>query len=174
MQSPRRSRTRTTAPPLVGVAPFLASHASCAVIAIASARPVGIVRTDFRPDAVLERRDDLSARRVVLGVGREGDQDVERQTDRVALDLDVTLLKDVEQPDLNLAREVRQLVDRKDPAIGPRQQTVVHRQLTRELQAGARRLDRIDVADHVGDRHVRRGEFLDVAEIARAASAIGN
>ena len=38
---------------------------------------------------------------------------------------------------------------------------------------GARRLDRIDVADHVGDRHVGRGQLLDVARVALAASAIG-
>ena len=30
-----------------------------------------------------------------------------------------------------------------------------------------RRLDRIDVADHVGDRHVRRRQLLDVARLAR-------
>ena len=43
----------------------------------------------------------------------------------------------------------------------------MHRQLAGELQAGSRRLDRIDVADHVSNRHVGRGELLDVAEIAR-------
>ena len=30
-----------------------------------------------------------------------------------------------------------------------------------------RGLDRIDVADHVGDRHVGRGQLLDVARVAR-------
>ncbi len=39
----------------------------------------------------------------------------------------------------------------------------MHRELVRQLEAGACRLDRIEVADHVGDRHVRRREFLHVA-----------
>ncbi len=127
----------------------------------------GVVRADLGADPILERRDDLAARRVVLGVRREDHQDVERQADRVALNLDVTFLQDVEQADLDLARQVRQLVDREDAAVRARQQPVVHRQLVAEAQAGARRLDRIDVADHVGDRHVRGCELLDVAVLAR-------
>ena len=39
----------------------------------------------------------------------------------------------------------------------------MHRQLVGELEAGAGRLDRVEVADHVGDGHVRRGELLDIA-----------
>ena len=88
------------------------------------------------------------------------------QPDRVALDLDVPLLEDVEQPHLNAAGEVGQLVDREDAAVGPRQQPVVHRQLVAELEAAPGRLDRIDVADHVGNRHVRRRQLLDVAVVA--------
>ena len=125
------------------------------------------MRADFRSDAVLERRDDLAARRVVLGVRREHEQHVELQADRVALDLDVALLKDVEQPDLNLAREIGQLVDGEDAAIRPGQQAVVHRQLVGEIQARLRGLDRIDVADHVGDGDVGRRQLLDVARVAR-------
>jgi hypothetical protein len=87
------------------------------------------VRADLGADAVLERRDDLAARRVVLGVGAEHQQHVERQAHRVALDLDVALLEDVEEAHLDLAREVGQLVDREDAAVGPRQQPEVHRQL---------------------------------------------
>jgi hypothetical protein len=89
------------------------------------------------------------------------------QPHRIAFDLNVPLLEDVEQPDLNLPRQIRQLVDREDPAIRPRQQAVVHRQLVAETQPGARRLDRIDIAEHVRDRDIRRGELLDVARIAR-------
>ena len=70
---------------------------------------------------------------------------------------------------LNLAGEVRQLVDAEDAAIGPRQQAVVNRQLVGQLQPAARRLDRIDVAHHVGDGHVRRRELLDVARRRAAA-----
>ena len=133
-----------------------------------------VVRADLRADAILQRRDDLAARGVVLGVGAEHHQDVERQAHRVALDLDVPFLQDVEEADLDLAGEVGQLVDREDAAVRPRQQAVVHRQLVGELQAGARRLDRIEVADHVGDRHVGRRELLDVARVAATASAIGS
>ena len=126
----------------------------------------GVVRADLRADAVFERRDDLAARRVVLGVGAEDQQDVERQPHRVALDLDVAFLKDVEEADLDLAGEVGQLVDREDAAVRARQQPVVHRQLVGELQAGARGLDRIEVADKVGDRDVGRRQLLDVARVA--------
>ena len=97
------------------------------------------MRADLGADAVLERRDDLAARGVVLGVGREGHQHVERQADRVALDLDVAFLQDVEEADLDLAGEIGQLVDGEDAAVGPRQQAVVHRQLVGELQAGCAR-----------------------------------
>ena len=126
----------------------------------------GVVRPDLGADAVLQRRDDLAARGVVLRVGAEHQHDVERQADRVALDLDVPFLKDVEQPDLDLAGEVRQLVDGEHAAVGPRQQAVVHRQLVGELQPGSRRLDRVEIADQVGDRDVRRRQLLDVAAVA--------
>ena len=116
-------------------APLRASHASCAVIAMRVGAAGRVVRADLRADAVLERRDDLAARGVVLGVGGERHQDVERQADRVALNLDVAFLQDVEQADLDLAGQVGQLVDGEDAAVGARQQAVVHRQLARELQA---------------------------------------
>ncbi len=85
----------------------------------------------------------------------------------IALDLDVAFLQDVEQPHLNLARQIGQLVDREDAAVRARQQAVVHRQLVGEVQARLRRLDRIDVADHVGDRDVGRRQLLDESRLAR-------
>jgi hypothetical protein len=60
------------------------------------------------------------------------------QAHRVAFDLDVAFLEDVEQADLDLAGEVGQLVHREDAAVRPRQQAVVHRQLVAELQARSR------------------------------------
>jgi len=105
-------------------------------------------------------------RGVVLGVRGEHHHQIELEPDRVALDLDVAFLKDVEQSDLDLAGEIGQLVDREDPAVGPRQQPVVHRQFIGEVEPGLRRLDRIDVADHVGDRDVGGRELLDVALVA--------
>ncbi len=126
-----------------------------------------VVRADLGADAILERRDDLAARRVVFGVRGEDDHHVERQAHRVALNLDVAFLQDVEQADLDLAGEVGQLVDGEDAAIGAGQQAEMHRQLVAQLQAALGGLDRIDVADHVGNRHVRRRQLLDVARFAR-------
>ena len=98
-----------------------------------------VVRADLRADAVLERRDDLAARRVVLGVRGEDHQHVQRQADRIALDLHVAFLQDVEQAHLDLAGEVGQLVDGEDAAVGARQQAVVHRQLVAEVRGRAAR-----------------------------------
>ena len=126
----------------------------------------GIVRADFAADAVLERRDDLAARGVVFRVGGEHQQQVERQADRIALNLHVAFLHDVEQPDLDLAGQVGQFVDGEDAAVGARQQAVVHGQFVGDVLPAARRLDRVDIADHVGDGDVGRGQLLDVAMIA--------
>src|SRR5439155_21047137 len=68
---------------------------------------------------------------------------------------------------LNLAGEIGQLVDGEDAAVRPRQQAVVHRELVRQIQTRLRRLDRIDVAEHVGDGDVGRRELFDEAEVAR-------
>ena len=43
----------------------------------------------------------------------------------------------------------------------------MHGQLVRQVEPGLRRLDRIDVADHVGDRHIGRGQLLDESAVAR-------
>jgi hypothetical protein len=43
----------------------------------------------------------------------------------------------------------------------------VHRQLIGQEVPAARRLDRIDVADDIRDRDVRRGELLDEPQLAR-------
>jgi len=125
------------------------------------------VRANLRANPVLERRDDLSARRVVLGIRGEDQHDVQRQPDGIALDLDVALLEDVEEPDLDLAGEVGQFVDREDPPVRPRQQAVVHGQVVREPEPGTRRLDRVHVADDVRDRDIRGGQLLDVPGCAR-------
>ena len=76
-------------------------------------------------------------------------------------------MQDIEQADLNLAGEIRKLVDREDAAIGPRQQAEMHRELVRQEMPAARRLDRIDVADDVGDGDVRGRELLDEPDFAR-------
>jgi len=60
--------------------------------------------------------------RVILRVAVKHHQQVQRQAHRVAFDWDVTLLKNVEQAHLDLARQVRKLVDAEDAAVGARQQ----------------------------------------------------
>ena len=117
------------------------------------------MRADLRPEAVLQRRDDPAAVRVVLGVGRRDEHEVERQADLVAAHLDVALLEHVEQADLDALGEVGQLVDGEDAAVGARDEAVVERELVGEV-AALGDLDRVDLADQVGDRRVGGGELL--------------
>jgi hypothetical protein len=107
--------------------------------------------------------DDLAARRVVLRVRGEAQLHVERQANGIAFDLDVSLLHDVEQADLHFAGEIRQLVQRKDAAIRPRQHAVVNRQLVGQHMPAARGANWIEIADQVGDGDVGCRELFDVA-----------
>ena len=129
-----------------------------------------VVRADLRAEPVLQRRDDAPAVRVVVGVRGRDQQQVERQPDPVAADLDVALLQDVEQRHLDALGQVGQLVDRHDAAVGPRDHAVVDRQLVGEV-AALRHADRVDVADQVGHGRVGRGELLRVPVVARRSSA---
>src|SRR5205085_4953795 len=52
-------------------------------------RGLRIVRADLRAETILERRDDASAVRVVVGVRRRDDEEIEREPDPIAADLDV-------------------------------------------------------------------------------------
>ncbi len=118
-----------------------------------------VVRADLAAEPILERRDDAAAIGVVLGVGRRQQHHVERQTDLVAADLDVALLEHVEHADLDPLGEVGQLVDGEDAPVRPRDQAVVQRQFVGQV-ATLGDLDRVDLADQVGDRRVGRGELL--------------
>src|SRR5207237_369970 len=80
---------------------------------------LGVMRADLGAEAILEGRDDPPAVRVVLGVRRRDDEEVERQADLVATDLHVALLHHVEEADLHALREVGQLVQGEDPAVRP-------------------------------------------------------
>ncbi len=125
-----------------------------------------IVGEDLGRDAVLERRDDAAAVGVVLGVGREDHQDVERDAHGEAADLEVALFEDVEQAHLDARREVGQLVDGEDAPVGARDDAEVDDLGVGEGELAGGRLDRVDVAQQVGDRHVGRGELLVVALLA--------
>ena len=124
-----------------------------------------VVGADLGAEAVLQRSDDPAAVRVVLGVGRGEEHDVERQPDLVAPDLDVALLEHVEQADLDALGEVGQLVDGEDAAVGAGHQPVVERELVGEVPALGD-LDGIDLTDEVGDRGVGGGELLAEAVVA--------
>jgi hypothetical protein len=80
----------------------------------------------------------------------------------VAPDLHVTLFEDVEQADLDALGEVGQFVDGEDAAVDPRDEAVVEGQLVAEVAAFGD-LDRVDLADEVGDGGVGRGQLLAVA-----------
>jgi hypothetical protein len=124
------------------------------------------MRADFAADAIFQRRDDLATRGVIFRIGREHQQNIQRQTHGVTLNLDVALLHDVEQSNLNFAGQIGQFIDGEDPAIGARKQAVMHGQLVRKILAAAGCLDGIDIADHVGNGDVGRGQLFDVALVA--------
>ena len=67
--------------------------------------------------------------------------------------------------DLDSFRQVGQLVDAEDSAIRARKQSVVNGQLIREV-AALGDLDRVDLADQVGDRDVWRRELLAISPVA--------
>jgi hypothetical protein len=125
-----------------------------------------VVGADLRSEPVLERRDDAAAVRVVLGVRARHHEDVEREAHQVPADLHVALFHHVEEAHLDALRQVRQLVDAEDAAVGPRNQPVVDRELVGEVPA-LRDLDRVDLAHEVRDGDVGRGELLAVAPVPR-------
>ncbi len=122
-----------------------------------------IMRADLRSDAVFQRGNDFSARRVVFRVGAENQREVERQTNRISLNLHVTFLHDVEQSNLNLSGKVWKFIDSEDAAIGAGKQAIVNRQFARELVSTASRFDGVDVANQIGNGHIGRRQFLDIA-----------
>jgi len=79
-----------------------------------------IVSLNFRTDSVFEGSDDFAASRIVLRVCRKHQNHIQRKPDRVSLNLDIALLHDVEQTYLDLACEVRELIDRKNPPVRSR------------------------------------------------------
>ena len=124
-----------------------------------------VVGADLGAEAVLQRRDDAAAVGVVLGVGRGEQHEVERQADLVAPDLDVALLEHVEQAHLDALGQVGQLVDGEDAPVGAGHQAVVQRELVGQV-AALGHLDRVDLADQVGDGRVGGGQLLAEAVVA--------
>ena len=124
-----------------------------------------VVRADLAAEAVLQRRDDAATVRVVLGVGRRDEHEIERQPDLVAAHLHVALLEHVEQADLDALGEVGQLVDGEDAPVRAGDEAVVQRQLVGQV-ATLGHLDGVDLADEIGDRGVGGRELLAEAIVA--------
>jgi hypothetical protein len=124
-----------------------------------------VVRSDLTTEAVLQGGDDAAAVGVVLRIGGGNEQHVEGQPDLVAAYLLVALLEHVEESDLDALGEVGEFVDREDAPVRARHQPVVEGEFVAEVTT-LRHLDRIHLADEVGDRGVRRGELLAVAIVA--------
>src|SRR5262249_37916136 len=82
---------------------------------------------------------------------------------RVALNLNVPFLHDVEQSDLNFPGKIGQFIDGEDAAVRTWQQAVMDAQLTADRMSSLCRLDRIDIPDDVGNGHVRCSQFFDIA-----------
>src|SRR5215472_270714 len=124
------------------------------------------MRANFGANAVLEGRDDFAARGIVFRIRREDEEHIQSHANGIALNLDIALLHDVEEAHLNLAGKIGEFVNREDAAIGAREQSVVNRQLVRQIFPPTGRLDGIDVAEDIRDRYIRGSELLDVAMFA--------
>ena len=125
-----------------------------------------IVRVNLTFDAVLQRRNDRPAIGVVLRVGGERHEQVHRQPNGEPANLNVALLHDVQQADLNARGQVGQLVEAEHAPVGARDDAVVDHLFARVVQAQVGRLDRIDIADQVRHRDVRRGQLLVITLVA--------
>src|SRR5262245_55647484 len=125
------------------------------------------MRLDLRSDSVFERCYDLASCGVVFRIRRKHKDNVQRQPDRKALNLNVTLLHDIEKAHLDFARKIREFVDRKDPTVCSRKQSIVDGKLATKGVATLRRFDRINIADDVRNGYVRSRKLLDVTLVAR-------
>src|ERR1700676_136754 len=127
----------------------------------------GVMSANLSADAVFERSDDFSARGVVVWIRGENQQNVERQTQRVTLNLNVAFLHDVEQADLDFPGEIGKFVDGEDAAIGAGQEAIVNGEFIGEIAAATRGADGVEVAKNVRDGDVGSGELFDEAIVPR-------
>ena len=121
-----------------------------------------IVGANHTANAVLQGSHQPAPIGVVLGIGTENHAQIQLQPDGKPADLHITFLEDVEQTHLNLGAQVRKLVHAEDAAMASGHQSEVKNVLTGEmLPLGV--LDQVDLADQIGNRHVRCGQLLVVA-----------
>ena len=119
---------------------------------------------DLGAVSVLQRCNDAPPVGVVLGVGAGHQIDVEGQTHPISLYLDVSLLHQVEQAHLNTLRQVRQLVDAEQPAVGSGNEAVVNGQLVGEISAFCY-LDGVYFADEVCHSNIWGCQLLGIAHV---------
>src|SRR3990172_2280270 len=105
-----------------------------------------IVGLNLSAVSVLERRDNAAAVGIVFRVGAGDEENIERQPDAVAPNLDIPLLHQIEKTDLKFFSKVRQFVYAEDAAVGPGHHAVVYGQLVRKI-AALGNLDRVHIAD---------------------------
>ena len=110
----------------------------------------GVVGVDDGADPILELRDHLAGAVVGGGIGGEEEHHVDVELDRIATDLDVAFLEDVEHPHLDQFVELRQLVHGEDAAVHPGDEAEVEGLLGGHARSSGE-LRRIDLTDDVGE-----------------------
>src|ERR1051326_9434809 len=100
-----------------------------------------IMRAYLAADSILQGRDDFASPRVIFRVGGENQHEIERKAHGIAFDLNIAFLHDVEQPYLDFAREIGQLVNGEDAAIRARNQAIVDGQFVCNVLTAAGSLD---------------------------------
>src|SRR5690242_20781108 len=112
---------------------------------------------------VFQGRYDGAPVRIVFRVSREYKQDIQRQPQPEAADLDIPFLQDIEQGNLDARLKVRQLVDYKNTPVAPGNDAEVNGPFIRVAQPQVSSLDRVYIPDEVRHRHIRRGQLLSIS-----------
>ena len=126
----------------------------------------GVMGVDLGTVPILEWGDDTSPVGVVFRVCRRDHEHIQRQPDPVALDLYVPLFHQVEQPHLNPFRQIWQLVDAEDAAVGAGNHSVVDHQLVGQVMPLGH-LDGVDLTDEIGNGYIRSRQFFRVTVLSR-------
>src|SRR5215467_3450018 len=88
-----------------------------------------VVRFDFRTDAIFKGSHDLPPSCVIFRIRRKHEHHIEWKAHRIALNLNVSFLHDVEQSDLDFSGKIREFIYGKDPSIRTRKKSVVDTEL---------------------------------------------
>src|SRR5438876_945782 len=96
---------------------------------------------------------------VMLGIRAEDQAHVQIQPERIPANLHIPLLQHIEQADLNARRHVLHCVDGENPAIGTRDQAIVHRRFIRKIPPFGM-FHQVDLPDQIRDGDIRRRQFF--------------